>query len=153
VLTKQLRKRIATVREAVAGRPRPRTFALEWSDPPFSAGHWVPDMIEVAGGKPILASTGAPSRRLRWEDVAEEAPEVVVFMPCGYGLDEAVTEGQGLLEVPALATAARIYAANANAYFSRPGPRVVDGVEALAWALHPEAVSALRPGAIRALRT
>jgi iron complex transport system substrate-binding protein len=152
VLTEQLRERIAAVREAVAGRVRPRTFALEWSDPPFSAGHWVPDMIEAAGGKPLLASTGVPSRRLRWEDVAEETPEVVVFMPCGYCLDEAVAEGLGLLDVPALATAARIYAADANAYFSRPGPRIVEGVEALARALHPDAVSPLRPGAISVLR-
>jgi iron complex transport system substrate-binding protein len=104
------------------------------------------EFLHAAGGK------AAPARRLRWEDVAEETPEVVVFMPCGYGLDEAVAEGQGLLDVPALAAAARIYAADANAYFSRPGPRVVDGVEALARALHPEPVSALRSGAISALR-
>lgn len=146
VLTERLRERLASVHKAVAGRGRLRTFALEWSDPPFSGGHWVPDIIEAAGGKPLLASSGAPSRRLRWEDVADETPEVVVFMPCGYGLDEAVAEGRRLLDVPALATAARIYAANASDYFSRPGPRVIDGVEALAWALHPGSRGRACPG-------
>lgn len=148
----QLRGRIAAVRRTVGGRHRPRTFALEWSDPPFTGGHWVPDMVEAAGGLPLLATKGVPSRSLRWEEVGDEAPEVVVFMPCGYGLDEAVVEGRSLLDIPELASASRIYAADANAYFSRPGPRIVEGVEALAWALHPEASLAPQPGRIRAIR-
>lgn len=151
-LMAQLRGRIAAIRRAVAGRRRPRTFALEWSDPPYTGGHWVPDMVEAAGGLPLLATRGAPSRSLRWGEAGEGSPEVVVFMPCGYGLDEAVREGQALREVPELASASRIYAADANAYFSRPGPRVVEGVEALAWALHPEADLAPQPERIRAIR-
>jgi iron complex transport system substrate-binding protein len=147
-----MRDRIGDVRQAVAGLDRPATFGLEWSDPPFSAGHWIPDMIEAAGGTPVLASPGIPSRRLRWEEVAWETPEVVVFMPCGYDLDQAVTEGKHLLEVPALAGVSRIFAADGSAYFSRPGPRVADGVEALAWALHPHAVTVARPTAIRLMR-
>jgi len=109
-------------------------------------------MIEAAGGQPVLAASGVPSRRLRWQEVAWEAPEVIVFMPCGYGLDQAVAEGKALLDVPALASASRIFAADGSAYFSRPGPRVVDGIEALAWAIHPDSIPAPRPEAIQSLR-
>ncbi len=151
-LMTQLRERIAAVRAAVAGREQPRTFALEWSDPPFSGGHWVPDMITAAGGQPLLAASGEPSRRLRWEEIAATKPEVVVFMPCGYGLDQASTEGQALREVPALATATKIYAVNADGCFSRPGPRIVDGVEAIASVLHSDAVPASPPGISRTLK-
>ena len=73
---------------------RPRTFALEWSDPPFSAGHWVADMIDAAGGDPVLTARGERSRRLGWDEIAREQPDLVVFMPCGYGLDAAVAEGR-----------------------------------------------------------
>ncbi|MGQ0804537.1 MAG: ABC transporter substrate-binding protein [Actinomycetota bacterium] len=147
-----LRERLERVRRQVAGRPRPRTFMLEWSDPPFNGGHWVPDMVVVAGGEPVLAVSGEASRRLTWPAIGEVAPEVVVFMPCGYGLDEALTEGAGLLDVPELAGVARVWATDASALFSRPGPRLVDGVEALAWALHSDAVAAPPPGAIAPLR-
>ncbi len=152
LLTEQLRARVEAVRAAVADRPRLRTFALEWSDPPFSAGHWVPDMIRAAGGEPVLADPAAPSRRLTWEEVAHETPEVVTFMPCGYRLDKAVAEGAGLLDRVELSSARRVFAVNADAFFSRPGPRLVDGVEALAWALHPEAVPAPPAGVVAALR-
>jgi iron complex transport system substrate-binding protein len=151
-LMDQLLRRLEHVRRAVAGRPRPRTLALEWSDPPFGGGHWVPDMIEVAGGEPVLAATGAPSRRLSWADVAAEAPDVVVFMPCGYELDKAMTEGQRLLDVAELGEVRHIYAVDANGLFSRPGPRVLDGVETLAWALHPDAVPTPPTGTIGVLR-
>jgi len=149
-LTHALRARTAVVRGAVAMHHRPRVLALEWSDPPFSGGHWVPDMIEAAGGEPLLGRSGEHSRRLDWEEV--ERPEIVVFMPCGYGLDEAVEEGRGLLDVPALARAERVYATEANALFSRPGPRLVDGVEVLAWAIHPRAFPSPPPGTIETLR-
>jgi iron complex transport system substrate-binding protein len=151
-LMARLRERLDRVRDAVAGRPRPRTFALEWADPPFGGGHWVPDMIERAGGEPVLGATGAPSRRLAWSDVEAARPEVLAFMPCGYGLDGAVAQGRALLDVPELRHVAQIYAVDANAMFSRPGPRVVDGVETLAWALHPDAVPAPSPDAIARLR-
>jgi iron complex transport system substrate-binding protein len=148
----ELRERLERVGWAVSGRVRPRTFALEWSDPPFNGGHWVPDMITAAGGEPVLAAAGEPSRRLTWPEIGDADPEVVVFMPCGYGLDEAVTEGRALLDVPELASAESIWAADASALFSRPGPRLVDGVEALAWALHPDAVPEPPSGAMASLR-
>lgn len=148
----ELRSRVDVVRGAVAQHHRPRTFALEWSDPPFSGGHWVPDMIEAAGGDSVLASSGERSRRLAWDEVEAADPQVAVFMPCGYTFDQAVEEGRCLVDVPALAGAVHIYATNANALFSRPGPRLVDGLEALAWALHPRAFRAPPPGFITALR-
>ena len=151
-LTHALRARTAVVRGAVAMHHRPRVLALEWSDPPFSGGHWVPDMIEAAGGEPLLGRSGEHSRRLDWKEVEAARPEIVVFMPCGYGLDEAVEEGRGLLDVPALARAERVYATEANALFSRPGPRLVDGVEVLAWAIHPRAFPSPPPGTIETLR-
>jgi iron complex transport system substrate-binding protein len=150
-LARTLRDRLDRVRVAVSRHHRPRTVALEWSDPPFSGGHWVPDMIDTAGGVSLLAASSERSRRLTWDEVADARADVAVFMPCGYGFDQAVDEGRALLEQPALA-GARIFAADANASFSRPGPRLVDGVEALAWALHPRVMPAPPPHAIAALR-
>ena len=151
VVMEQLRDRVDQVRRAVAGSGRPRTFALEWSDPPFTGGHWVPDMIEAAGGEVVLGEAGTPSRRVSWRDVAAAQPEVVVFMPCGYGLDDAIAEGRALTGVDELRGAEHCYAVDASARFSRPGPRVVDGVEALGWALHPDAVSRPAAGIIERL--
>jgi iron complex transport system substrate-binding protein len=132
-----LRERLARVRAAVQGLKRPRVFALEWSDPPFNGGHWVPEMLQVAGGEPLLARAGAPSVRVTWDQVAAAAPQVVVFMPCGYGLQAAVDEARRtLLRRPELAGVEAIVAVDASAFFSRPGPRLVDGVEILAAALH-----------------
>jgi iron complex transport system substrate-binding protein len=151
-LMTELRARVDRVRSAVAGLPRPRVFALEWSDPPFNAGHWVPDMIDAAGGEPVLADAGLASRRVEWSEVAAVDPEVVVFMPCGYDLAKATAEGRGLLDVPELAGASRIWAVDGDALFSRPGPRVVEGVEALAGVLHPDAMPAPPPGTVTVLR-
>ncbi len=136
-----LEQRLEAVRLAVAGLARPRVFALEWSDPPFNGGHWVPDMVEVAGGAPVLANPGAPSARVTWEDIARAAPDVTVFMPCGYGLTAAVDEARRTL-VGRTELAGGLVVVHADAYFSRPGPRLVDGVEVLAGALHPGAVPA-----------
>jgi iron complex transport system substrate-binding protein len=144
-LMADLRERVERVRAATAGLARPRLFALEWSDPPFNAGHWVPDMIDAAGAEPVLASSGEMSRRVEWSEVATVDPEVVVFMPCGYDLAKAAAEGRGLLEVPELAGARHIWAVDGDALFSRPGPRVVEGIEVLAAALHPGAVPAAPP--------
>jgi iron complex transport system substrate-binding protein len=149
----RLHARLEAVRGAVVQHHRPRTLALEWSDPPFSGGHWVPDMIEAAGGVPVLARTGERSRRLEWREVADADVEVAVFMPCGYDVERAAVEGRGLLGTPALSACVRLFATDANALFSRPGPRVVDGVEALAWMLHPRAVPAPPPGAVVGLRS
>jgi iron complex transport system substrate-binding protein len=152
VLMDGLHARLAAVRAAVAGRAQPRTLALEWSDPPFTGGHWVPDMIDTAGGRPVLGPRGAPSRRVGWDEVADARPDVAMFMPCGYGLAEAAREGRALVREPTLATIARIWAVDASALFSRPGPRIVDGVETLAWALHSDAVPEPPSGAIAAIR-
>jgi iron complex transport system substrate-binding protein len=147
-----LRTRLDTVRQRVAGRERPRTFALEWSDPPFNGGHWVPEMIETAGGEPVLASAGTPSVRVTWEQIVAASPETVVFMPCGYDLDMAAAEATALLGRGELAAVESFFAVDASAYFSRPGPRLVDGVEILASALHPSVVPESAPGTLRRLR-
>jgi iron complex transport system substrate-binding protein len=133
-----LRERLASVETVVDGLERPRVFALEWGDPPFNGGHWVPEMLQLAGAEAVLACAGAPSVRVSWEQIAAAAPQVVVFMPCGYGLQAAVDEAKrSLLARPELAGVEAILAIDASAYCSRPGPRLVDGVEILAAALHP----------------
>jgi iron complex transport system substrate-binding protein len=143
-----LRDRLASVQAAVAGLERPRVFALEWGDPPFNGGHWVPEMLQVAGAEAVLACPGAPSVRVAWAQIEAAAPQVVVFMPCGYDLRAAVEEaGRTLLARPELAGVEAIIAVDASAYCSRPGPRLVDGVEILAAALHPERLSPPRAGA------
>ena len=146
-----LEARLAAVRAAVAGLERPRVFALEWSDPPFNGGHWVPEMIETAGGESVLGNPGVPSARVTWQDIAHAAPDEVVFMPCGYDLDAAADEARrSLLARPELTGG--LVAVHANAYFSRPGPRLVDGVEVLAAALHPGAVRTAPAGGFVRLR-
>jgi iron complex transport system substrate-binding protein len=134
-----LRERLAGVQAAVAGLERPRVFALEWGDPPFNGGHWVPEMLQVAGAEAVLACPGAPSVRVTWAQIEAAAPQVVVFMPCGYDLQAAAEEARrSLLQRPELAWVEAIVAVDASAFFSRPGPRLVDGVEILAAALHAE---------------
>lgn len=147
-----LHERLQAVTSAVAGRPRPRTFALEWSDPPFNGGHWVPELIERAGGEPVLGNRGTDSVRVNWEQIAEAAPEVVVFMPCGYDVAAAAAEGAALLDRPELSEVSSIHAVDATSYFSRPGPRLVRGVEILAAVLHPDAVPAAGDDEVRRLR-
>jgi len=142
-----LRRRLDAVRARVLNRPRPRVFVLEWPDPPFNAGHWVPEMVEVAGGEPVLAAAGERSRRLTWEEIGAERIDVTVFSPCGFGLSGAVEQAASFLERPELPDLGRIIAVDANAYFSRPGPRVVDGVELLARLLDPLEREAVIPGA------
>jgi iron complex transport system substrate-binding protein len=133
-----LRERLTSVQAAVAGLARPRVFALEWGDPPFNGGHWVPEMLAVAGGEALLACPGAPSVRVSWAQIEAAAPRMVVFMPCGYDLRAATEEAsRSLLGRPELARVEAIIAVDASAFFSRPGPRLVDGVEFLAAALHP----------------
>lgn len=136
-LVHNLNERLHAVVDAVRSADRPRTFGLEWSDPPFNAGHWVPHMIDTAGGECVLGNPGTRSERVTWEQIEDASPEVVVFMPCGYHLDAAVGEGRPLVDHPSLAGIGRFFAVDATAYFSRPGPRLVDGVEILASLLHP----------------
>jgi iron complex transport system substrate-binding protein len=142
-LVSELRKRIDAVRSATARVPKVGVFALEWSEPPFVGGHWIPEIVEIAGGTNLLNAAGERSRTVTWREIADAAPEVIVFMPCGYHLQEALEQGRSLFEqrefaaTPAARSGA-VYAVDATSYFSRPGPRVVDGLEILAWTIHPE---------------
>jgi iron complex transport system substrate-binding protein len=151
-----LRERLATVARVAERLPSVRTFALEWLEPPFVGGHWVPDMVRVAGGTNLLNDPERPSRVVTWDEVERANPEIVVFMPCGYDLDAAIGEGRTLRQhhsfgrLPAARTG-NAFTVDATSYFSRPGPRLVDGVEALAWALHPEAFPEPPPGRIARL--
>jgi iron complex transport system substrate-binding protein len=137
--------RIAAVERAVAGAPRPRVAAIEWLDPVFIGGHWVPRMVELAGGEDVLGSAGAKSATVDWDDLAAARPEVVVSMPCGYGTERAAAETLGWTDRIAR-LGARAVAVDASSYFSRPGPRLVDGVELLGHLLHPDRVPAPPPG-------
>ena len=128
------RARLSRVREAIGdAQPRPITF-LEWTEPLFCAGHWVPEMIAAAGGDDPLGQLGGDSRRITWDDVAASDPEIVIVAPCGYGLQDAIVVANRLPQI----IDAAIYAVDANAYFARPGPRVTEGVELLAHLFHPE---------------
>lgn len=151
-LVERLRCRLESVRQKVCDLDRPRTFGLEWSDPPFSGGHWVPEMIEVAGGEAVLGQWGTPSVRVTWEEISGSCPDVVIFMPCGYDVDAAEREGATLLKRPELAGVRSLFAVDASSYFSRPGPRLFDGVEILAAALHPGSVAEAGSDRIRRLR-
>jgi len=138
-------RRIAAVETAVAGAPRPRVAAIEWLDPLFIGGHWVPRMIELAGGEDVLGSAGAKSTTIDWAELADARPEMVVSMPCGYATERAAEETRGWSDrLGALET--RVVAVDASSYFSRPGPRLVDGIELLGHLLHPERVPAPPPG-------
>ena len=138
-----LRGRVSAVEEAVAGLPRPRVGCIEWLDPPFSAGHWVPEMVRIAGGEEAFSGPGDPSVRLAWEEVFDAAPDAIILMPCGFDARRAVREARALPELsgwdelPAVREG-RVWAVDANSYFSRPAPRLVEGVELLARLLHPE---------------
>lgn len=144
-LVTALTGRLARVREAVAGRRRRRTLVLEWTDPPFAPGHWVPEMVEVAGGHSVLGTTGEKSYRTTWEAVAGSAPEVVVCAPCGYDLAASVPLAEQVVAAGVLPPGVPVWAVDANASFARPGPRLVDGVETLAALLHPETGLPLDP--------
>ncbi len=130
-------ERIARVAGAVKGRPRPRVAALEWLDPVYVAGHWTPQLIELAGGRDVLGRAGERSLTVSWDTVAEAEPEVVVVMPCGYDAPRALAEAEAHAGELAALDAARIVAVNGSAYFSRPGPRLIDGLELLGHILHP----------------
>jgi iron complex transport system substrate-binding protein len=138
--------RLDSVQEAVADAAPQRVLALEWLDPPYAGGHWVPQMVELAGGFDALGLPGERSRVFEWAEAEAARPEVVVSMPCGYGAERAAEETRPHLERLASLGARRVVAVDASSYFSRPGPRLVDGVELLAHVLHPERVPAPPPG-------
>ena len=155
-LTATMRARVARVKGIALRLPTIRVFCLEWSEPAFVAGHWLPEMVEAAGGIDVLGAKGEPSKVVTWRQIRDENPEVIVFMPCGYYLEEAEEEGGALFQQPDFADtpAARngnVFAVDATSFFSRPGPRIVDGLEILAWAIHPEAYPEPAPGSIARL--
>jgi iron complex transport system substrate-binding protein len=132
--------RIDRVRLAVRGAEPVRVAALEWLDPVYTAGHWTPQLIEYAGGIDLLGLAGERSETRSWEEVAATEPEVVVCMPCGYDAERALEEAESYADELAELGARRVVAVDAAAYFSRPGPRLVDGLELLAHILHPDVV-------------
>jgi iron complex transport system substrate-binding protein len=141
-LRADLERRLEAVRAATRDAPRPRVLALEWLDPAFIGGHWVPEMIEAAGGEDVLGEAGAKSRTADWEELAGSDPDVVVAMPCGWDARQARAEVEKRpAEIGSLG-AMRVWAVDAAASFSRPGPRLVEGTELLAHLLHPDRVAA-----------
>jgi iron complex transport system substrate-binding protein len=139
-LVQQAAGRIDRVRLAVRDAPRPRVLALEWLDPVFVAGHWVPQLIDYAGGDDVLGFSGEKSEVFTWEQVTAAEPEVIVVMPCGYDAERAQEEAYDYGDELEAVGAARVYAVDASALFSRPSHRLVDGLETLAHILHPDRV-------------
>jgi iron complex transport system substrate-binding protein len=136
-------RRVADIEQTVAGRSRPRVLCLEWLDPPYVAGHWVPEMVERSGGIDVLGHAGKPSFRVEWEAALAARPEVILVMPCGYSLESAAAEfrdlplPRGWSDLPAVRNA-RVFVVEASGYFSRPGPRLAEGLAILAEAIHAE---------------
>jgi iron complex transport system substrate-binding protein len=149
----ELEGRLAAVAEAVAGATRPGVLAIEWLDPPFTPGHWVPEQIEGAGGRCLVGEAGARSVETTWEDLAGLDPDVLVIMPCGYGLEASCADADAhaarLREVaPRAVETGRAFVVDGSSYFNRSGPRAVDGVEILAGIFHPDRVAARPEGAV-----
>jgi iron complex transport system substrate-binding protein len=143
-LVAELRERVERVRATSARLPTIRTLCTEWFDPPFVGGHWIPEMVRIAGGENLLTEPKERSRLATWRELGDASPEVIVHMPCGYYLEDAQEEAARLYGVPELrgtsaGTSGAVFATDASSYFSRPGPRIVDGLEILAWTIHPEA--------------
>ncbi len=131
------RARLDAVRRRVAGRPRPRVLVLEWTDPPYSPGHWLPDLVDAAGGVAALGSSGARSARVSWDDVRATSPDLVVVAPCGFDLVAAERLTKQLVADGLLPPGVPVWAADANATWTRPALRLVDAVEDLAAVIHP----------------
>jgi iron complex transport system substrate-binding protein len=142
--------RIDRVRLATRAAPKRRVAMLEWLDPVFVGGHWVPQLIDYAGGEDVLGLAGEPSEQRSWEEVAAAAPEIVVVAPCGYDVERGYQEALAYRDELAGLRAAKVVVADASAWFSRPGPRLVDGLEWLGHALHPDRLPA-PPGGVREL--
>jgi len=131
----EMEAKLAEVRAAVADRPRRLVFVCEWLEPPYAAGHWVPEMVEAAGGEELLGRAGEPSFPTTWEEALARSPELVVLAPCGFDVERTAREAELLPELRC-----RAVAVDANAYFSRPTPRVADGARQLAFLIHGDAV-------------
>ncbi len=136
-LVASLHDRLDAVRARVAGRDRPRVVVLEWTDPPFAPGHWLPEMVVAAGGEPVLGAAGQKSVRTTWDAVHAARPDVIVCAPCGYDRAGAQAQADSLVSAGVLPAGTPVHAVDANGSWARPGPRLVDGVEELAAILHP----------------
>ncbi len=143
-LVASLEARIQSVKDAAEGLDRPRVFCAEWFDPVFASGHWVPEMVEIAGGKDALGLAGQDSRKIPWGNVVAYDPEVIVLMPCGFDAERAardvrlLAKNRGWRSIAAVRRGV-VFATNGSAYYSRPGPRLVDGLELMSKMIHPEA--------------
>jgi iron complex transport system substrate-binding protein len=142
-LAAHLRDRLAAVHTRVQGiSHRPRVACIEWLSPLYAAGHWVPEMVQLAGGQDVLAQPGSPSRVVTWDEVLAAAPDILIVMPCGFSVERTHTELFQMMQQPGQwrlspALAEHTYLVDASSYFSRPGPRLIDGIELLAAILHP----------------
>jgi iron complex transport system substrate-binding protein len=144
-MTARLRARLERVAASVAGRPRPRVAVIEWTDPPFTAGHWIPDLVSAAGGEPVAAQPGQRSVATTWAAIAAAAPDLIIVAPCGYHLPGAIEQAKTVARaLPGLP----VWAIDADGLVVRPGPRLIDGVEAIASVLHPGARPAAPPGTV-----
>ena len=131
-LINSLCKRLDAVRHRVEGHEMPRVLVLEWTDPPFLGGHWVPEMVALAGGKHVLSGSGEPSRRATWDEIRAAQPEIIVLAPCGYDLKQTIEQGRTIENELRSTDVSQVWATNATAFFSRCTPASVDGVEMLA---------------------
>jgi len=144
------RRHLDRVRDASRGRERPRVVCIEWLDPIFAAGHWVPEQVEIAGGEELLGPHGEPSHQVEWGSVLEAAPETIVLMPCGMPIDrtlgelDTLTSRPGWNDLPAVRDG-RVWVVDASSFFNRPGPRVVRGAEILFGLLHPDLIGVTEP--------
>jgi iron complex transport system substrate-binding protein len=149
-LVRSLEARIQTVEERARALDRPRVFCVEWFDPLFASGHWVPEMVEIAGGEDALGSAGRDSRKIPWETVVAYDPEVLILMPCGFDVDRTAADipllakNGGWRSITAVKSGA-VFATNGSAYYSRPGPRLVDGLELMSRMIHPETFGSQTP--------
>ena len=139
-----------TIADRIIGRPRPGTILLEWTDPPFTSGHWNPDIVAAAGGQELLAGPGEPSRRTSWDEVIAARPEVLLIAPCDFGIDRAAAEVEAIVAGPigerlALLRDRAVTAVDGNAYFARPGPRLVESLQIAAAAMSPDHCGDLAP--------
>jgi iron complex transport system substrate-binding protein len=156
-LSGRLRSRVTAVKEKARRLPTIGVFCLDWWEPPFVAGHWIPEMVEAVGASNLLIEKGEPSHTVTHREIRDAMPEVILFMPCGYYLEEAEAEAEAVLAHAEIADtpAARngnVFAVDATSFFSRPGPRIADGLEIMAWAVHPEAYPEPPAGSITRLR-
>ena len=149
-LASELRARLDRIAGGVAGRRRPAVAVIEWVDPPFTAGHWIPDLVSAAGGRPVAAQAGAPSVPTTWAAIAGAAPELIIVAPCGYHLSGAIEQARSVTRaLPGVP----VWAIDADGIVVRPGPRLIDGVEAIASVLHPDAVPPAPRAAVHRLTT